>query len=999
MWKAMLVWLAMGVEAAEPVDPPLDVQALELYQARRYAEAEDLARQSLDERRERHGPRDEHVASSLDTLAMTLTAQGDHDAALALFEESLDIRREVFGENHRFVALSLNALALVRRVMGDHVEARVLLEQSLTMQREVLGARHLDVARNLNQLATLDYAQGNYEAAQASLEESLDIRRDALGPRHPEVATSLNNLAGLLQARGKYRAAHPMYEESLDIRREAFGSEHLNVAVSLNNLGGLLKKLGDYPAARPLYEESIEIRKEVHGAGHPQVAGALNNLALLHLALGDHASARPLIEEGLEIRREALGPRHPQVASSLNDLAELLVALGDRAVARSLHEEALSIRREALGSNHPAVARSLNNLGKLQILLEDFTEARRLLQESLDIKREVLGLRHPAVATSLNNLATVLEAQGDDSGARSLYEEVLGIRQEVLGPRHPAVAQSLNLLAHLLERLGEPDEARDLRTEALHIVEGRLTLLDALSEREALGFLPTVRPILDGWLAASEGVGVDAEAWSHQRRFKGAVAARARAARALRAVEPEVAPLATELDALRRELARLVFAESRPEIRQERAEQIAGLTAEKERLERALLSQSAGYRSLIASEQATASTLCEALPEGGALIDLFRYGADTDRYLAFVLRQADCSVVRIGLGPATPLEEAALGWREILRDPEALPERTRERGSALAELLYEPLVAVAGDDDHWIVVPDGPLATISLAALPTTDGFAIEERLITYLDRASDVLVSERPHRAQGAIVVGGVDYDADRNVADRARSLLAPCNGGHFASLPGTAQEAEQLARRWRRIRRKERVSILGGADATELAVASALEDKALAHIATHGFFATGDCRSALEDGVGYDPMLLSGLVLSGANNPPDPNAAEDGILTASEVATLDLSGTELVVLSACETGLGEVRSGQGVLGLRRAFAIAGAQTLIMSLWAVSDTETVALMDGLYTRHLRRRGLPAAQALRAAQLEFIGQHRASGLERPYEWAAFVASGAPSSGR
>ena len=278
------------------------------------------------------------------------------------------------------------------------------------------------------------------------------------------------------------------------------------------------------------------------------------------------------------------------------------------------------------------------------------------------------------------------------------------------------------------------------------------------------------------------------------------------------------------------------------------------------------------------------------------------------------------------------------------------------------------------------------------AALPTATGFAVEDRLITYLDRSVDVL---RPASdpGVGALLVGAVDYEASAVAAPTStRSFLAPCNGGDFAPLPGTVSETDAVAERWQRVR-KQPLERLSGNGATESAVAAAMAGKALVHVATHGFFAAGSCKSAVDDGVGYDPMVLSGLVLAGANRPADPEAPEDGILTASEVASRDLTDTGVVVLSACETGLGEVASGQGVLGLRRAFAVAGARTLVMSLWSVGDAETAALMDGLYQRHLERRSVPVALALREAQLDVLAHQRAVGAVHPFAWAAFVAAG------
>lgn len=217
----------------------------------------------------------------------------------------------------------------------------------------------------------------------------------------------------------------------------------------------------------------------------------------------------------------------------------------------------------------------------------------------------------------------------------------------------------------------------------------------------------------------------------------------------------------------------------------------------------------------------------------------------------------------------------------------------------------------------------------------------------------------------------------------------------GDFSDLPGTSTEAERVASAFSKRHRREEVTLLAGFEAGEAAVAAAMAGSGLVHLATHGFFATGRCHSVLasSEALGFNPMLLSGIVLSGANDPPDDG--EDGMLTAEEVVGLDLRGVDLVVLSACDTGLGEVQSGEGVMGLRRAFAAAGAQSMVMSLWGVPDVPTVDLMAALYRDYgHKKRHLPAADALRRAQLEMLeNNRRVHGEGRPGEWAAFIAVG------
>ena len=503
-----------------------------------------------------------------------------------------------------------------------------------------------------------------------------------------------------------------------------------------------------------------------------------------------------------------------------------------------------------------------------------------------------------------------------------------------------------------------------------------------------------IRPTLNLWLYTFDEPNDAENAWQRVLRVKGVLAARARAARELALVEPEAADIAAELDGVRKELASVVFTDVPPEERAEKDTAANVLAAKQEELERKLLRLSGRHRESNATRDATPAALCKALPDDTAVVDFFRYRANIeDRYLAFVMR-SDCVVHRVELGMADAIENAAREWQRGLRDSSIAPFRLHRRGSELATLVWDPLEAIARDDFHWMLVADGPLATVPFGALPTQDGYAVERHLITYLDRANDLAKPTGGYAGRGGLVVGGVDYNLRAAPgAESSRSFLAPCNNGAFAPLPGTLVETENVGSLWKRARRREPLATLSGTEATEAAVGEAMEGKALAHIATHGFFATGECKNAVDHGLGHDPMLLSGLVLAGANQPPDPTASGDGVLTAAEMATRDLSETGVVVLSACETGLGETRSGQGVLGLRRAFSIAGARTLLMSLWAIPDESTAVLMSGIYRRHLRRRPAPIAVALRDAQLEVLERQRRDGVAQPYSWAAFIVSG------
>ena len=360
-------------------------------------------------------------------------------------------------------------------------------------------------------------------------------------------------------------------------------------------------------------------------------------------------------------------------------------------------------------------------------------------------------------------------------------------------------------------------------------------------------------------------------------------------------------------------------------------------------------------------------------------------------------------------------------------DPARAEASYREVGTRLRRRVWDPLAAAIGHARRVLVVPDGALNLLSLAALPAKRGGYLVEHgpLVHYLSAERDVIAAQDGRApGEGALVVGGADFDAttmfaalatrDTLVAAAERDPVAeppPASASsyrgprsacgelaalHFTALPGTAAEAAEVARQWqeRGDGHAPRPRALGliGAAATETAFKRRAAGRRVLHLATHGFFLRGDCAGRAEER--ENPLLSSGLALAGANRRASAGGdEEDGILTAEEIASLDLSGVEWAVLSACETGVGDVTAGEGVFGLRRAFQVAGARTMIMSLWSVDDEATRAWMTALYQGRLQRH-LDTAQAVREASVSVLRARRAAGLStQPFYWGAFVAAG------
>ena len=1010
--------LALGIVLAhagepEPPEAPaeaLDAQVVELYRAGQYAKAEPFARQALDVRERALGPNHPEVAQSLNNLAVVLNAMHDSVGALPLYRRSLAINEATFGPDHPEVALSLNNLAMMLSKQGDYGAARSLFERSLAIDEKALGPTHPDVASDLNNLAGVLQRQLDYTTALPLLERALAIREEALGPNHFLVAEGLNNLAFVYRELGDHVSALPLFERSLAINEVALGERHPKVAEGLQNVAALFEERGKFSEARPLYERGLAIAEAAHGPDHPSVARSLTQLARLLSLQGDYTDARSRFERALTIEEAAYGPDHLEVGGTLVGLALMLEEQGDHAAAKARYDRGIAIQEAVLGPDHPSLASSFNNFAKLLYAQGDYAGAQPLMERSLAVREATLGPRHPVVAGALSNLAAVLRARGDYAGAILLYERALAIEEEAFSTEHPNIARTLNNLAVALRWQGDDAGARPLHQRCLSIREARFDILDTLSEREALAYIRESRQYFDIWLAAFDEPGDSAEAWSTALRWKGVVtrAIRERQTAAL-LEDPEARELHRRLRSTRVALASAMFADFDTENATAHGERQLDLTREKEEIERQLAKISVSWRGHRVAEQSTGDEICAALPDGTGLVDFLRYNG---RYLAFAVVAPECEVRRVELGDANQLDESVKEWRALLADPGQSTARVDNRGVHVRERVWDQLASTVEGANRLLVVPDAALSALPFGALPLAGHrYLLEELPIDYLEDARDLLRVPADRDVGGALLVGDVDFGGARQepatiaMASFDPSRSAPCVSGDYERLMGTAEEVDAVGNLWAKGgHRREAAEILTGEFASEAAVYHQMSGKRIVHLATHGFFADERCRSALagagderQSAVGHNPMLLSGIVLAGANAEHGVQDDYDGILTAEELSSIDLHGTELVVLSACETGLGVVSAGEGVLGLRRAFAAAGVGHLVMSLWSVPDVATSELMKGFYDRVLRRRKPKApGDAMREVQLEMLQRNREEyGDGHPSTWAAFVVAGRP----
>jgi len=907
------------------------------------------------------------ILGELNDRARQAAMKGDFQSALPLLEEAMDLVTERFGADHPLAGATTANLAAISIELGDFETGERMTLASLAITEGDVGPDHPSLVPRIHNLGGVRRMRGDYDGALEAYERAIAIRREELGDDHPALLWLLSDKALTLTESGRHRRGETLTLEVLAVRERILGTNHVDVSDSLMNASFFHMERADYVGARDLVERALAIRENSPAPRPDWVGHAMGTLAhMLHKA-GDVDRAIEMNRRSIELVEKSLGPTHPAVAGPLGNLAGML-SLRKDPEAGVLYERLLEVRSSFLPPGHPDMAETLFGMAHWKAGNDQPDEAMELVDRALAIWLTAHGEDHPRVSQYRTLKANILEDWGDSDLALNLRRDVLAKQEDLLGPEHPEVAKSLQNLAHTLHELEEYEEAERHLIRARLIFEGHFGQLDAMSEREALRFMSQARVIFDAWLVAG---GQAVEVWASVLHWKGAATRRIRARSQQYLLDEDARAVLVELRQTRRALAQHYFSEARPIDRE-------ALEKARVRLEREL----AAMADLPDLDAPSPEAVCDALPDGQRLIDFVRHKTSKGpEYTAFIVRN-NCHVDAVFLGLARPIDERIEAWRAALSEPDQAPKRVDERGRAVAELLWAPVAEKIGRSSV-IILPDGPLSAVPFGALPTENGYVIEDRAVSYVDSAT-ALVRQSTHlRGTGMLAVGDVDFDGE---AVGSREL--PCWETNPGELPATGREVASLADRWNKgAHRREPALILTGANANEPRVSKSLAGQRLVHLATHGFFATGECRGRTE----ANPLLLSGLVLA-------PTETSDGVLTAEEISTLDLSGTELVVLSACETGLGEIETGEGVLGLRSAFSAAGAQQIVMSLWAVPDEDTRRLMDPFYARVLhRKRPIDPAEALRAAQLDLLKELRqAEGEVHAGRWAAFLVSGQPS---
>ncbi len=982
-----------------------------------FAQARAIIERSLTVREHALGPDHPDVAQSTWLLGEILLDLDEWEKARQCIERSLTMREQALGPDHPDVAQSLDSMAKINRIAGDLATARELSARALAI-REALGPDHPLVGKSLHNLGRICQIQGEYARARELHERALRIQLATVGPTHPCVAYSLIALATIDHfGLGDYVAARANYQQAFTILDGRVEAQQIQFTTLTSNYAMLLAESGDVAEAGRRHEEVLSKRRAALGDNHSLVADGHCRLGYFHLCEGDTAAARVHFVQAAAICEETLAPDDSNWIDCLRGLAMLDWASGNLAEAERLSARCLQIARRTYEPTQAVFLSLLPLQAGIRLCRGDDAGASRLYQEALAVAGRLPGVNAPQVAEIRQGLAIALahghepEAALDMAlAAGEVAREHVVLTARTLPERQAldSLSQlrgSMDLVLSLLAADPEPTAAEKRRVwDAL--VRTRGLVLDEMSSRNAV-----LRDETD----------------------------------------PEVKRLAEDFRAARQQLANLIVRGAAGAS----AEQYERLYREarraSEEAEEALAARSLEFRRTRARESVDLAAVLSHVPPGATLVAFTRFNrhdtspggetptpwqARTAAYGVFTAHGGEDDPDWLCLGDADEIDGLVAAWRAQLvaasapwAGDAAAEETCRQAGAALRARVWDQLTPYLVGVSRVFIVPDGTFCRVHLDALPAGDsGYLVETGLVTHILSAEKDLVPEGESipAGSGLLAVGGVDFEQSAPAGELLAVLDGPRRDEHFRGprpackafasivfepLPATEQEIDDAIVIWSRYDEDSPVVRLSGTEASEEALKRLAPGRAILHLATHGIFLDGSCPSAARGRRGLggiaaievagagtspaeNPLQLSGLALAGANQRASAApGADDGILTAEEIATLDLAEVEWVVLSACDTGLGQIRTGEGILGLRRAFQTAGARTLIMSLWAVEDEATRQWMHALYEGRFTRSFDSAASAHHAALTTLKARRERGESTHPFFWAGFVASG------
>ena len=903
--------------------------------------------------------------------AVEASANGNYDTALKQYDVCITLMKANW-PTHESLPVLINNVAMIYGELGRYDEMTKALSEAISIMEANNRQTSSDYALMLNNLCTIYFQRGKYDEAIRLTQRSLELMEKTTGKDSEGYATMLSNLSAFYHNTGNYSEEEKSLKEAIRIYKKIGATESAGYALALVNYGVLSRTLGNERQAEQYLLQAADIQKKIQGGMTTDYATTLNNLGVLYMAQNRNKDAVRVLYEAMHIRKELQGSNSPEYALSLMNLAQLYGAQRQYREQEQCLLEVLQIQKRTIGEQHPDYAVTLGNLGTLYDRTQRYDEEEKYLLEALRVKKAALGEKHPAYAASMTNLGVFYANRGKYAKADSYITRSAELTRE----------QFLSAADYLSEK-----QRNDYWMAIRYPFERVYPLY-------AHRYCHT-KPAVTGF------------AYDNALFVKGLLLSTSNTV--------QQAILSSGDEQLIKGWRALI--QLRQDIMREQKENPGSATLQamyqqEEEAEKALLAGSAAYREVEQHKAAGWREVQKQLGDDDLAIEFLRipFSNDTICYCALVLQKKSKYPEMIDLCLESDLKDLIpRGRPAVAYDPDFLGEQRN-----LSNLIWGHLQPYMKPGGKVYFSPDGALYQVAIEYLPLDENHTFADVYSLYRLSSTRELLSyaRSAHsriRIQDAVLYGGLQYDLTRDDLmrqsqsfrsvgepgskdDNVEMLLSDSTRGGISYLAGTLREVEAI----RAILNNPDDRIYTGKDGSEESFkALSGHCPGLLHIGTHGFYlpprknekagglpAGGD---ETQNSIDYS-MSRTGLLLAGAqlawSGGSVPEGTEDGILTAKEISGLDLRNVQCAVLSACETGNGDI-TGDGVAGLQRGFKQAGVKTLMMSLWPVSDSATQLLMTEFYRRW--KNGLSKREALRQAQ--HVVRER---FEEPEYWAAFI---------
>jgi CHAT domain-containing protein/tetratricopeptide (TPR) repeat protein len=938
-----------------------------------------------------HGHENFDAIDALRGVALSYWHVGEYAKSLSLKERLLGFQEKKYGLNSEVVRMEMSELAHQYEYIHNYTRALFYLE----LLEKNSGSDDLNPAYKLQSIANVYSKMGDYAKALMFQERALTISKKEHGPEGDPLI--LNDLGHSYSNMGDYAKALLLHERALAINEKKLEPQHRGTQLHSETIENLrfvadtYSKMGEHSKALSLHERALEIAEKEFGENID--SEYFLSLADTYSAMGDFTKAHqlrvralpyilfryfydfsitlPLKAKDLEAIEKG---GEPDTAMKLLRIANSYLQINDYAKCLQIQESALAILEKVLGAQHPNTATSLSDLANTYFKIGEYAKAQPLQLRALEIREKVLGMQHPETATSLNDLANIYSMIGDYTKALPMQEQAFTIREKGLGLQHPKTAASLMYLADNYYRAENLNMSRMYASKAIAATHRQLQSILSLDEKARLSWQ---KENLSYWYACVLRADPLAEL---SLRWKGVVLDSLLEDRTLTMAadkDPEGAALLDEMRMLRGKLAKVA-------IEKDSDAEVASIEKRIGQIQVSMAKRAHIGGRVRSSVDMTIDAVVPALAQGSLLVDFIRFSdpklkGDEAACYGAIMTGGDASPRFVRIDGAVAIDLAVDDLRSaIVQSNEKMVE---EKTAFLSEKIWKPLSAqIPLDTKQLIICPEAKLNFLSISALLDQDGrFIAEKYPIAYVGSARDLARKSSSKFSKNLAIYAAPVFDAKGSHSASKdnltiRSAEADVFGAiYLPPLPGTEAEAKTIQSIANDVAWSTKV--VTGHEATEESV-RASKDHAVLHLATHGFYLNsfalnapadtrgmsviGNTENVAKQDRGVDPMRASGVALTGATQTlkqwsqrKAPDSETDGILTADEVASLNLDGTWLVTLSACETGVGEARNGEGVFGLRRAFMMAGAENLLMTLWPVSDNTTAEIMESFYKEAL----------------------------------------------